>query len=451
LRILITNNTLAHRAGTELWVRDVSLRLLERGHSPIAYSRRLGEVAAELRGSTVTVVDDLDRLGEPPDIIHGHHHLEAMTAMLRFPNVPAVGFCHGWLPQQEAPVVFPTLRRYVAVDQPTWDRLVLECGIAPEAVEILPNFVDLRRFPPRGPLPGRPRRALVFSNQAREDNFLPAVRTACREAGLGLDAFGIQLGRPLASPGEVLGDYDVVFAKGRAALEAAAVGTAVVVCDEAGLGPMVTLDRLDWLRRLNFGVRTLREPVTPAGVARELSRYDPEQAAAVSRRLRTDADLDAAVDRLLALYADAIAEQRALPPPDADAVGRAAATYLRHGPLTGGDLWQHEREALQGEIARTRAELEAGRLATDRLGGQLEAERQACNRLRQELGAATDDLERTRSAAAADRARAESLAADLGWITGTLTWRLRRRALGWRWLARSYRRLRAPAHARRSS
>ena len=49
MRILITNNTLAHRAGTELWVRDVSLRLLERGHSPIAYSRQLGEVAAELR------------------------------------------------------------------------------------------------------------------------------------------------------------------------------------------------------------------------------------------------------------------------------------------------------------------------------------------------------------------------------------------------------------------
>jgi hypothetical protein len=178
-------------------------------------------------------------------------------------------------------------------------------------------------------------------------------------------------------------------------------------------------------------------------VARELALYDPQQAAAVRRRLRTEADLDAAVDRLLALYAEVIAEQQRLPSPDAEAVGRAAAAYLRRGPLTGGDLWQHEREALQGEIARTRAELESERLATDRLRGQVEAERMASNRLRQELVAATDDLERIGNAAAADRARAESVTADLGWITGTLTWRLRERALGWRWLASSYRRLRA--------
>jgi hypothetical protein len=38
LRVLITNNTLAGRAGTELYVRDTALELLKRGHSPIAYS-----------------------------------------------------------------------------------------------------------------------------------------------------------------------------------------------------------------------------------------------------------------------------------------------------------------------------------------------------------------------------------------------------------------------------
>lgn len=431
MRILITNATLAHRAGSELWVRDIAVRLLERGHTPIAYSRQLGEVAAELRRSTVPVLDDLDRLGEAPDVIHGHHHLETMTAVLRFPTVPAVAFCHGWLPPQEAPVLFPTLRRYVAVDEPTRDRLVLECGIAPETVEVVPNFVDLRRFPPRGPLPERPRRALVLSNQAREDGYLPVIRAACREAGVELDAFGLQLGRPLASPGEVLGDYDVVFAKGRAALEAAAVGTAVVVCDEVGLGPMVTAESLDRLRRLNFGVRTLREEVTVANVARELARYDPEQAAAVSRRLRAEAGLDATVDRLLALYAEVIAEQRRRPAPDVTAIGRAAATYLRHGPLRGGDLWQHEREALRETISRADGDMAL-------LRHELETERLAVSRLRQEMAAA-------RAVAAGELARAQSLATDLAWITDTLTWRLRRRLLGWRWLSGAYRLLRGRA------
>jgi hypothetical protein len=45
LRVLITNNTLAGRGGSELYVRDTATELLKRGHTPIAYSAVLGEVA----------------------------------------------------------------------------------------------------------------------------------------------------------------------------------------------------------------------------------------------------------------------------------------------------------------------------------------------------------------------------------------------------------------------
>ena len=41
----------------------------------------------------------------------------------------------------------------------------------------------------------------------------------------------------LARPEEALGSYDIVFAKARAAAEAVATGTAVVLCDVAGAGP----------------------------------------------------------------------------------------------------------------------------------------------------------------------------------------------------------------------
>jgi len=40
----------------------VALGLLARGHEPIACSRQLGEVAAELRRATVPVVDDPDHV-----------------------------------------------------------------------------------------------------------------------------------------------------------------------------------------------------------------------------------------------------------------------------------------------------------------------------------------------------------------------------------------------------
>ena len=90
MRILITNNRLAERAGTELYTRDIAAALVARGHEPIVYSQVLGEVAEELRAAAVPVVDDLERISEPPDIVHGHHHLETMTALQWFPGVPAV-------------------------------------------------------------------------------------------------------------------------------------------------------------------------------------------------------------------------------------------------------------------------------------------------------------------------------------------------------------------------
>jgi hypothetical protein len=173
VRVLLTNNGLAMRAGTELYVRDVALGLLERGHQPVVYSTVLGDVAEELRRATVPVVDHLGKLAVAPDLIHGQHHLETVTALLHFPSVPAVYVCHGWLPWVEAPPRLPRILRWVAVDDTVHDRLVLESGIPPERVEVLLNFVDLARFKPRGPLPSRPARALVFSN-------LPTSAATCR-------------------------------------------------------------------------------------------------------------------------------------------------------------------------------------------------------------------------------------------------------------------------------
>src|SRR4029077_4000771 len=143
---------LDQRAGSELYLYELAMRLLARGHSPIAFSPRLGQVAAALRQATVPGVDDLAAISEPPDLIHGQHHLAAMMAMLHFPGVPALFVCHGWLPWEESPPRFPRIHRYVAVDFTTRERLVSEAGIPPERVEVVLNFVDLERFQPRPPL-----------------------------------------------------------------------------------------------------------------------------------------------------------------------------------------------------------------------------------------------------------------------------------------------------------
>ncbi|HEX7295211.1 MAG TPA: glycosyltransferase, partial [Pyrinomonadaceae bacterium] len=240
LRILITNHRLKDRTGSELYVRDLALGLLRRGHSPVVYSPILGDVAAEIRDATVPVVDSLSNVSVKPDLIHGHHHVETMTALLHFPDTPAVFFCHGWLPWEETPPHFPRILRYVAVDDTCYDRLVCEHGIKDERVQVILNFVDLKRFVPREALPSKPRRALVFSNNASESSYVIPVREACRRAGVSLDVVGSQAGRTAERPEKLLGQYDIVFAKARCALEALAVGTSVVLCDRAGMGPMVT-------------------------------------------------------------------------------------------------------------------------------------------------------------------------------------------------------------------
>ena len=329
MRILITNNTLDNRGGSEIYVRDLAIGLLKRGHTPIAYSTQLGAVAREIRAATVPVIDNLDALAMPPDIIHGHHHVETMTALLRFPGVPAVSFCHGWIPWEEFPPRFPRILQYVAVDQTCRDRLILESGIPADRVRVLLNFIDLERFKPREPLPARPQRALIFSNYANDDTHAPAVREACARYGIAVDTIGAHARNVCDHPEEILGRYDIVFAKGKSALESLAVGAAVVLCDAVGVGPMVTSSQLDHLRPLNFGLRALRDPVNVEVIERQIARYDAEDAAKVSRLVRASAGRDEIVDQIISLYREVIAENETKAKPGRDEEARAAAAYLR--------------------------------------------------------------------------------------------------------------------------
>src|SRR5688572_1863796 len=322
ISVLLTNNTLSRRAGSETYVRDVALALLRRGHRPVAFSLVLGDVAAELRRATIPVVDDLTRLAEAPDVIHGHHHLETLIATLTFPAAPVVHFCHGWVPWEEMPLHHPAIRRYVAVDEVCVDRLVREEGIPRSRVELLLNFVDIERFRPRPFLPARPRRALVLSNSATADGYARAIVAACEAAGIGVDIVGLNAGNPSDTPELLLPAYDLVFAKGRTVLEALAVGCAVVLADAVGAGPLVTPDNYEGLRARNFGIRALAHAHDVTWYGSQIARYCPSAAADVAARVRADAGLDHAIDRLIEIYSAAMTA-----PADPGDASRAAAIH----------------------------------------------------------------------------------------------------------------------------
>jgi hypothetical protein len=126
------------------------------------------------------------------------------------------------------------------------------------------------------------------------------------------------------APESRLGDYDVVFAKARCALEAMVAGAAVVLADAAGLGPMVTSAEWPALRPWNFGARLLTASLGRDGLLRELRRYDSADAARVTELSRTSAGLGSALDDYGLLYDEILHE-----PVPAQTAEETLAEYLR--------------------------------------------------------------------------------------------------------------------------
>jgi Glycosyltransferase Family 4 len=332
LRILITNNSLAQRGGSELYVRDLAIGLAKLGHEPFAYSTNLGEVADDMRAVGLPVVDDLNKLSIQPDIIHGHHHLDTMAALAHFTQTPAIFVCHGARAWEEAAPHFPRILRYVAVDHACRDRLIREHTIPENRIRLIFNFVDLDRFKSRSVLPARPKKALILSNYANKYTHVETVREACNRAGISLDVRGYGAGRVTAAPEMLLPDYDLVFAKGRSALEALAVGAAVILCDAIGAGGMVTTENVERLRPLNFGFRALDKTLSVATLAREIDRYDPDDARRVSQFIRGNCGRASALSQLLTLYDEVLDEHRLTQTRDSAEEWRATAAYLRGLP-----------------------------------------------------------------------------------------------------------------------
>jgi len=305
LRILFTNNTLARPAGTELSLHDACLAMQQRGHIVAAFSSQLGEIADRLLKAGVCVFDSLDSAPWAPDVIHGQHEWESTLAAMRWPAVPVISFRRGPYLWQEAPCRMPNVVRYVAVDDACREKLEQEDGIPAEMITIVRNGVDLSRFMPRSPLPLKPKSALIFSNYASESNFAPAVRSACKENDIALTIIGASAGNPVPHPEAVLGDYDIVFAKGKAALEALATGCAVIVGDTAGLGEMVTPDNFEALRKLSFGNPCMSSAWAAQSVTQQLRCYDAKKGTDLALQVRSTCGLERTADQLEQLYIEA--------------------------------------------------------------------------------------------------------------------------------------------------
>ncbi len=328
MRILFTNNTLDKPAGTERSVYDYARILKARGHEVAAYSRQQGEVAQLLRETGVKVVETPLDAPWQPDLVHGHHQWETGLAALAFPEVPVLSFCRGTAPWQEAPCLAPNVQRWAAVDEECRKNLTDNYGVDRQRVEMVLNGVDLEKFRLRPPLPEKPQRVLVFSNYATEDNYLAQIREACAAEGIECQAVGAGVGTVVSDPATVLAESDLVFAKGKAALEAAVSGCGLVVCDADGLGPLATEENFAALRNLSFAYGAFTDDITVENVRRRLRDWDAATCQTVSKLAREVASLQGVVDTLEALYKNVVAEWQEAAQPGQTAMSTWAAKFF---------------------------------------------------------------------------------------------------------------------------
>lgn len=302
MNILFTNNTLGRAAGTELAIRDLCREMRQRGHQVAAYSTQWGDIARVLLEEGIPVVDDPGAIPWVPDIIHGHHEWETTLAALRWPERPVISFCRGIESWQESPCRAPNVVQWVAIDEPCRERLIGQEGIPAGQVRLVLNGIDLSRFRSRGPLPSRPEGALLFSNYATPERLLPEVVKACQGEGLTCEAIGSGVHRVVERPEEVLGRFDLVFAKGKAALEAVVSGCAVIVCDVRGLGPMVTAENFMELRRESFGFPCMTTPLTPEAIQSRIAEWNPGSSRAAHDLARECCGIASMFDSMEAIY-----------------------------------------------------------------------------------------------------------------------------------------------------
>ena len=282
---------------------ELAQGFVRRGHEVVVFSPQLGDSAAQLIQQGVTVTDRLDQLEFEPEIIHGNHSVDLVQGLVAFPDVPGIFVCHNpdnWIC---SPPDISRVRAFVSVDRVGSERIAHELPRVRESVRIVHNAVDLECYHPRQPLPRGPKTALVLS---KFSGCLPVIRAACAQAGLDVEAVGPGVDFEVDDLPRRLRNVDIVFATARMAIEAMAVGCAVILVDDRGLAGLVTDDVVNDWREDNFGRRLLTREVTVDALVHEILRYDATVGALVAANVRSNNSLDRALSSYETIYMEAI-------------------------------------------------------------------------------------------------------------------------------------------------
>ena len=269
MRILITNNRLDQRAGSESYVETVMGALRDLGHEVIAFSPGLGEVASSLRSRGFEVHDNVTHLPDGIDVIHGQH-VNAVAEVRRvLPSVPLVFVAHSWFIPNEDPCAELAPAALVALNERVQNRLRSIAFPSHIPIHRLRQPVEIGFFDGIRRVPSdRPESALLVSRKIT--GRLKSIQDACERAGIELRT----LRGESADPRLEMAAADMVLASGRSALEAMSMARPTLLIDQTVCAGWITEDSWERIENEGFGTGNPTDSVTDLDAL--LAMYSPD-------------------------------------------------------------------------------------------------------------------------------------------------------------------------------
>jgi hypothetical protein len=272
VKVLLTNNALGDRGGSESYLETIAHGLRRLEHEPVFFSPRLGEVAASLRRAGFVVTDDVSEVPADIDVIHGQHVPAVAAIRTRFASTPLLFATHSWFVPIEDPVSALSASAFLAFNDFTAERLSAHAATSGKPIHRLTQPVDISfRDHARVPIASESPRAVAVSRS--QNRSLAQIEAACAQLGIPLEQVGVADTESPDARVEIFA-ADIVFAIGRSAVEAMAAGRAVFVMDESTVGGWITRASYQGFERdgfTGFGGDTSDEDLGAI-----LKRYSPD-------------------------------------------------------------------------------------------------------------------------------------------------------------------------------
>jgi len=273
MRFLITCYKL-DLSGSSTYTYTLATELQKRGHRVDVFSPLPEIIGDKLKKIGINVYEN------PMEIIDKdyfcsiiQHNILALMIRKIKPDTPMVFISHGILfPQaflEYPPSIDINIQKYIAVSEEVRNNLISNCRISFSNIEIVRNFVDIKRFQPHRKISSNPKTVLLLSNHS--SNIYSVVKEACKKLKLKLLVIGKH--KKVFETEKYINKADIVISLGRGILEAMSCGRAAIVYGYQGGDGMVTKENLNELKKYNFSGRMFKKKFGIFDLIQEIRKY----------------------------------------------------------------------------------------------------------------------------------------------------------------------------------